>query len=96
MIQETELSTLLFFDLETSSEYESWEELYNHNPRKAEIWKKQCAKKAIKDPEKWEDYRQAYIEQTPLLAEFGRIVCASFCYLVTSSVNNGKMVWRLH
>jgi hypothetical protein len=93
MIQETELSTLLFFDLETSSEYESWEELYNHNPRKAELWKKQCGKKAIKDPEKWGDYRQAYVEQTPLLAEFGRIVCASFCYLVTSSVNNGKMVW---
>jgi len=92
MIQETELNSLLFFDLETSSEYSTWEDLYEKNPRKAELWKTKCSKMAVKDP-KWEDYRQAYEDQAPLSAEFGRIVCASFCYLTTSSVNNGKMVW---
>jgi hypothetical protein len=93
MIQETELSTLLFFDLETSSEFGSYDELYENNPRKAELWRTKCIKSASKEPEKWEDYRQAYLDQSPLYAEFGRIVCGSFCYLTTSSVNGGKMVW---
>lgn len=93
MIQETELSSLLCFDLETSSEYATWEELYERNPRKADLWKTKCLKSAVKEPEKWEDYRQAYVDQAPLSAEFGRIVCASFCYLVTASVG-GKMVWQ--
>lgn len=93
MIQETELSTLFFFDLETSSEYKSFEELYEKNPRKGQLWKDKCAKAAIKDPEKWGDYVTAYTEMTPLSPEFGRIVCGSFCYLTTASVN-GKMVWQ--
>jgi hypothetical protein len=93
MIQETELSTLLFFDLETSSEYGSFAELQEANPRKADLWRTKCSKSAIKEPEKWENYEQAYLDLSPLSAEFGRIVCGSFCYLVTSSVNGGKMVW---
>ena len=93
MIQETELSTLFHFDLETSSEYASFEELYEKNPRKGQLWKDKCAKAAIKDPEKWGDYVTAYSEMAPLSAEFGRIVCGSFCYLANASVN-GKMVWQ--
>jgi hypothetical protein len=93
MIQETELSTLLFFDLETSSEYNSFAELQEANPRKAELWRTKCSKSALKEPGKWENYEQAYLDLSPLSAEFGRIVCGSFCYLVTSSVNGGKMVW---
>ena len=93
MIQETELSTLLFFDLETSSEYESFQHLEEANPRKAKLWKEKHDKAKLKDPEKWNTYEQSYMEQSPLNAEFGRIVCGSFCYLTTSSVNNGKMIW---
>lgn len=93
MIQETELSSLLFFDLETSSEYASFEELFEKNPRKAQLWKDKCEKASLKDPEKWGDYVQAYSDLTPLSPEFGRIVCGSFCYLTTASVN-GKMVWQ--
>jgi hypothetical protein len=92
MIQETELSSLFFFDLETSSEYGSFEELMERNPRKAELWKTKVEKSFAKDPEKWGDYRKSYLEQAPLSAEFGRIVCGSFCYLTTASVG-GKMVW---
>ena len=93
MIQETELSSLLFFDLETSSEYASFEELFEKNPRKAQLWKDKCEKAAQKDPERWGDYVQAYLDLAPLSPEFGRIVCGSFCYLTTASVN-GKMVWQ--
>lgn len=93
MIQETELSSLLFFDLETSSEYSSFEELTRENPRKAELWKTKADKAQIKDPERWKDYSASYAEQSPLVPEFGRIVCASFCHLSTVSVE-GKMQWK--
>lgn len=93
MIQETELQTLLFFDLETSSEYSTFEELREKNPRKAELWQIKYDKTAEKDT-KWASIsrNEAYEQFAPLSAEFGRIVCASFCYLTTSSVD-GKMVW---
>lgn len=91
MIQESELSSLLFFDLETSSEYDSLETLLRENPRKGELWKEKCAKAAAKD-KKWEDPYRAYKEQAPLNAEYGRIVCGSFCYIGTVS-ENGKMKW---
>ena len=93
MIQETELSSFLFFDLETSSEYSSFNELLEKNPRKAELWKTKVEKSCAKDPEKWGDYSKSYLDQSPLSAEFGRIVCGSFCHLVNSSVD-GKMVWQ--
>jgi hypothetical protein len=94
MIQETELSSLFFFDLETSSEYSSFEELAQKNPRKADLWKTKHDKAAVKDPEKWGlDYNKSYLDMAPLSAEFGRIVCGSFCYLVNSSTD-GKMVWH--
>lgn len=94
MIQETELSTLLYFDLETSSEYSSFDELLLKNPRKAELWKTKHDKAAVKDPDKWPagEYNKTYAENTPLSAEFGRIVCGSFCYLVNDGSGwQGKM-----
>lgn len=93
MVQETELSTLFFFDLETSSEYGSFAELEEANPRKAALWKTKADKSSEKDPARWGvSYDKSYLGQAPLSAEFGRIVCGSFCYLTTASVNK-KMVW---
>ena len=93
MIQETELSSLFHFDLETSSEYGSFKELEEKNPRKAELWKSKHDKAAVKDPSRWgTSYESSYLELAPLSAEFGRIVCGSFCYLTTTSTN-GKMAW---
>lgn len=93
MIQEAELSNLLYFDLETSSEYSTFEELAEMNPRKADLWKVKHDKAVIKDPERWSmTYEESYKMHTPLSAEFGRIVCASFCHLMTTS-EDGKMVW---
>jgi DNA polymerase elongation subunit (family B) len=93
MIQEAELPTLLFFDLETSSEYETFEELSEKNPRKSELWIKKHDKAKVKDPERWsKSYKETYEEMSPLNAEFGRIVCGSFSYFVNMSIS-GKMVW---
>ena len=95
MIQETELSTLLYFDLETSSEFPTLAALEKSNPRKADLWKQKHDKAAKgKDSEKWESmsHEESYQSLTPLSSEFGRIVCGSFCYIVNSSVD-GSMKW---
>lgn len=93
MIKESELTELLSFDLETSSEYSSFDELEKNDERKAALWITKCQKASVKDPEKWSDYKKAYIEQTSLIPEFGRIVCASFCHLVIDTTT-GTTVYR--
>ena len=92
MVTESELQLLLFFDLETSSEYSSFEELEKANPRRAKLWREKAEKSKAKDP-KWEDPAEAYLSFSPLFPEFGRIVCGSFCYFVQSSLG-GKMVYQ--
>ena len=92
MIQETELSLLLHFDLETSSDYASFDELEKNDIRKSELWITKCKKAAVKDP-KWEDHKAMYVEQAPLSAEFGRIVCGSFGYLVNVQMD-GEPTWK--
>lgn len=90
MITETELPGLLFFDLETSSEFPSFEALTDANPRKAQLWKTKHDKAKAKDPEKWNSYEESYKAHSPLSAEFGRIVCGSFCYL-----GRGESSWKI-
>ena len=65
MIQEHELMTLLHFDLETSSEYSSFEELQKNNPRKADLWKTKHDKASVKDPIGWPvgEYSKTYLEE---------------------------------
>jgi len=82
MIEQNDLTSILFFDLETSSEYSSYEELEEHNPRKALLWKEKTEKTFAKDKSsEWENCSESYTRFTPLNAEFGKIVCGSFCYL---------------
>lgn len=79
MIRKSEINKLLYFDLETISQFSSIDELEYYNPRLYECWKKR------------EDYyrksypslsdlssNELYLEKSPLEPEFGRIVCASF------------------
>lgn len=93
MVKETELSELLVFDLETAPEFFSFKELEEKHPRKAELWKSKHDKSKLKDPEKWLNYEQSYMDHTALSPEFGRIVCASFCHIVTDT-SSGKTVFR--
>jgi hypothetical protein len=92
MLTESELPSLLFFDLETSSEYSSLDELQTYNSRKAELWKTKAERNKAKDPEKWGDHSKSYSEFSPLTPEFGRIVCGSFCFLTQASIE-GQMKW---
>lgn len=93
MINESELTNILVFDLETSGDHPTLESLERENPRKAELWRTKHNKAKVKDPERWIEPEQSYIDQTPLSPEFGRIVCASFCHVVTDT-SSGKMVYK--
>jgi DNA polymerase elongation subunit (family B) len=93
MVTESELQSLLFFDLETSSEYSTFDELMEKNPRKANLWITKAEKASVKDPERWKDYKKSYTDLSPLSAEFGRIVCGSFCYVIQASTG-GSMAWQ--
>lgn len=88
MIQEEKLPSLLFFDLETSSGSRSLSTLEEENPRLADLWRQKHQKASVgKDGVKWSSMtpEESYIAFSPLSPEFGRIVCASFCYLTTNS-----------
>jgi hypothetical protein len=93
MIKESELPELLIFDLETSSEFKTFDDLAINHPRKAELWKTKVEKARVKDPVNWNDHHQAYIDHTALSPEFGRIVCASFLHIVGENVD-GKAQYR--
>lgn len=97
MIFENELPTLLSFDLETSSEFSTWKELQAANPRKAQLWKEKHEKSLGSGKadqwSKFADHESSYSALAPLNAEFGRIVCASFCYLSTVT-ENSKMKFK--
>ncbi len=101
LVEEKSLSDFLYFDLETSSEYDSFDKLESINPRKAELWKQKHLKSLNgKESERWSkyssgisnDFNSSYLDLAPLSAEFGRIVCGSFCYLKEVSINN-KNTW---
>jgi hypothetical protein len=93
MLKESELTDLLIFDLETSGDYPSLDDLASDDPRKAELWRTKYAKAKIKDPDKWVGAEPSYIEHTPLSPEFGRIVCASFLHIITDT-ETGKMIYK--
>lgn len=82
MILENELALLLIFDLETVSEYKHYDELKLQNPKKAQLWADKFAKQNIKNPTEWTDLHESYEKFAALNAEYGKIACASFCYMV--------------
>lgn len=79
MIKKSELNKLLYFDLETVSQFPSIEELKDFNPRLYDCWKKRedYYRKSYSDMENLSS-DEIYMDKSPLEAEFGRIICASF------------------
>lgn len=79
MIRKSELHKLLYFDLETISQFSSLDELKEYNPRLYECWKKRedYYRKSYSDLKDLTP-NEIYMDKSPLEPEFGRIVCASF------------------
>lgn len=76
MFTELDFDMFLFFDIETVPEYKSFQDFFEANPKKAEIWVSKQHKMII---EKYPEFAGAdpadtYWERAALYAEFNRIV----------------------
>ena len=80
MISESILKTLLYFDIETTGCYETFEELLNKDPRLAHLWEKRCVWLRKNSGPDLADAteEQLWQEKSSLHPEFGRVVCVSF------------------
>jgi len=79
MYTSTELAKIVFFDLETASEYATLDDLALNKPKMAELWSKRC--KYLRS--RFEENRdmtdeELYQTKAALTPEFARIVCATF------------------
>jgi len=94
MYTQTELSGLLFFDLETASEHCSFESLEANNPGMAKLWSKRCdylRKRWPEDNGEKTDF-ELYDDKAALSPEFNRIVCASFGRLTWDGLNPSMVI----
>ena len=89
--------TYLFpFDLETTSEFENYEDFSNNKPDGAKAFKLKYERAQKKSNVEWQGtIEEAYVNNAPLLAEYGKIICISFGFysgnefkLATKSVND--------
>jgi len=79
MIKKSELNKLLYFDLETVSQFSSLDELKEYNPRLYECWgKREDYYRKSYSELKDSTPNEIYMDKSPLEPEFGRILCASF------------------
>ena len=80
MISQSVLEKILFFDLETTGEVATLDQL---DERKAALWHKRCDLLRSKYPETNAELtdEQMWEEKAGLHPEFGRIVCASYGYI---------------
>lgn len=80
MYTQEELKGMVFFDLETASEYENLDSLLINKPKMAELWSKRCEYLRKRWPEDNSELtdEDLYLNKAALVPEFNRIVCASF------------------
>lgn len=79
MYSKDEITKMVFFDIETASQYESLADLNKNNPKMAELWKKRCEYLRTRFEENKEiSDDDLYVNKAALHAEFNRIVCVSF------------------
>lgn len=78
MYSQDQLTKIVFFDIETSSGFESLDELQSVNPRMADLWSKRCEYLRTRFEENKEKTDEdLYLEKAALHPEFNRIVCVS-------------------
>jgi hypothetical protein len=79
MYTPVELAKVVFFDLETASEYKSLDQLAIEKPKMAELWAKRCEylRSRFEENRDLTD-EKLYETKAALSPEFARIVCATF------------------
>ena len=80
MIQGTDLSSILFLDIETVSQHPKYEQL---SDRLKPLWQKKAKSILRKYDEELtdEEFAQAYSDRAAIFAEFGKIVCISVGFI---------------
>jgi hypothetical protein len=79
MYTPNDLTKIVFFDLETASEYASLDDLAIAKPKMAELWTKRCEylRSRFEENKDLTD-EELYVKRAALTPEFARIVCATF------------------
>jgi DNA polymerase elongation subunit (family B) len=79
MYTPAELAKVVFFDLETASEYATLDDLALNKPKMAELWSKRCEylRSRFEENRDMTD-EELYQSKAALTPEFARIVCATF------------------
>lgn len=98
---------LLYFDIETTSEYPNLSEFKDLNERGYKLFVKKHQRKLISDKQWFKDVENEYIDKSALLPEYGKIVCISFGYFTNDKftlksfigdekeiLNNSKVVFN--
>lgn len=79
MYSQSELTKMVFFDLETASTYATLSDLEKANPKMAELWRKRCEYLRTRFEENKDMTDDTlYVAKAALTPEFSRIICASF------------------
>ncbi len=88
MYTPTELTKIVFFDLETASEYATLDSLAINKPKMAELWSKRCVylRSRFEENKDMTD-EELYQSKAALTPEFARIVCATFGRLTFNEAN---------
>jgi hypothetical protein len=71
---------LLYLDIETVSKYSSIDELKNNDERGYNLFKRKINRKSDKITDWKENESTVYFNKSPLIPEFGKIVCISLSY----------------
>lgn len=74
------IKNLFFFDIETCGNYSTLDDFRKSDARGAELFEHKYAKKQKKGD--WNESPQAaYINNSPILCEYGKIICLSMAYI---------------
>lgn len=89
MYTQEELTKMVFFDLETASEFKDLDSLTLNKPKMATLWSKRCEYLRSKWPEDNGEKtdEELYLDKAALTPEFNRIVCASFGRITWDGLN---------
>jgi len=71
---------LFYFDIETVSKYKNLIEFEDNDKRGYELFLKKLARKSDNYPDWKEEPSIVYINKTPLMPEYGKIVCVTMAY----------------
>lgn len=93
MFTAAELQKMVFFDLETASNYSSLSELRLADPTMAKLWEKRCEylRSRFEENKELSD-DELYLEKAALSPEFNRLVCASFGRLTINEIESNLII----